>query len=750
MRQRLTGICRIGVENLNSEELAFYKCFNLSETPKFATLEMQSEGVFGIFVNGTFVEAHKGLLTNRTFYIEITPFLQKGDNEIRFVSGLHYFQSSTESSKQGRDCHFTFVAAEIRVELSSENISLNTNTDWTLVCGDAQAKISSFGEVTNAEYDRFWKHAALWRTVPRNHFVPTEISEVVGEEYSTYLNEEKVVFAEPKKVLSSNFISNDNEFSAIEKVVSDTDQYVLYDFGKIVVGYTVIHYSANEDTSIEIEYDYTENPNDFVDETPSFERDCKTRLQLKIHLNKDEQRHIVIHRRAARFVFVKFPKTDGFTFKGLTVKTSMYPSDDRGWFYSNDTLLNKMWSVGQYTLQINRHQEYESCPRHEMKFFSGDGIMEALVDYYVSGYSDLTDATLSLVEPEGCTGIVNNKLCRNIILWDYPAWRIIMLYNYFLYFWKPDALKCYFDEAASNLEWMLERIGSDNLVYQHLVYGDPFFSTPTVVEYTGSEHRLGRKTYLNVLFYKSFLCMAEMARAIGDSRADEWTQVAVSIKTAINQVLWCEEKNAYIDEQQPHYIPQEGNALAVLFGVAEGDRIEKVFQALQKNNWTQYGSTILSTRTPHTRLGNAMISPVMCTYEAEARFLNDDSADAVELMKRCWGSMVQKGAESYWEFAPNDASRWVIPAHGWASGCTYLFGAYIMGVRPLEKGYEKVLFAPRGDIGDFKGVVPTSKGDIAVQCKVAADQKVYTLVIPNGMDVVVDLPGDGSVNIVKY
>ena len=71
MRQRLTGICRIGVENLNSEELAFYKCFNLSETPKFATLEMQSEGVFGIFVNGTFVEAHKGLLTNRTFYIEI-------------------------------------------------------------------------------------------------------------------------------------------------------------------------------------------------------------------------------------------------------------------------------------------------------------------------------------------------------------------------------------------------------------------------------------------------------------------------------------------------------------------------------------------------------------------------------------------------------------------------------------------------------------------------------------------------------
>ena len=121
-----------------------------------------------------------------------------------------------------------------------------------------------------------------------------------------------------------------------------------------------------------------------------------------------------------------------------------------------------------------------------------------------------------------------------------------------------------------------------------------------------------------------------------------------------------------------------------------------------------------------------MVSPVMCTYEAEARFLNGCGADAIDLMKRCWGSMVQKGAESYWEFAPNSANRWSIPAHGWTSGCTYLLGAYVMGVRPMKKG------------------------DFAVRCEVFAGKQVYTLVVPKCTEIVVDLPEDCSVNVVRY
>ena len=176
---------------------------------------------------------------------------------------------------------------------------------------------------------------------------------------------------------------------------------------------------------------YTENPNDFIGSSIQFVNNCINRLKLKIKLKKNETKKLIIHRRAARYVFVRFSKNEDFELIGVKIKNSMFPAEDHGWFNSKDELLNKIWSVGKYTLQINRHQEYESCPRHEMKFFSGDGIMEALVDYYVSACPDLTDATLSIVEPSECTGIVFNKLCRNIALWDYPAWRIIMLYNYF-------------------------------------------------------------------------------------------------------------------------------------------------------------------------------------------------------------------------------------------------------------------------------------------------------------------------------
>ena len=257
-RKRLTDICRIGVENLICDKIALYKRFILDGTPEFATIKLQSEGVFGIFVNGTFVEANKGLLTNRTLFIEITPLLQKGENEVKLISGLHYFQSSTEKGKRARGYNFAFAAAEICVRSGSDKFTLKTNTDWELVCDDAKAKISSFGEVTTAEYDRFWKHAALWRNSSEKHTVPADILKVVGEDYSEYLNAEKIEFVEPLKVLSSNFIPNGSEYAAIETVIGENDNYVLYDFGKVVVGYTVIDYKAGEDTIIKIEYDYND------------------------------------------------------------------------------------------------------------------------------------------------------------------------------------------------------------------------------------------------------------------------------------------------------------------------------------------------------------------------------------------------------------------------------------------------------------------------------------------------------------
>ena len=108
----------------------------------------------------------------------------------------------------------------------------------------------------------------------------------------------------------------------------------------------------------------------------------------------------------------------------------------------------------------------------------------------------------------------------------------------------------------------------------------------------------------------------------------------------------------------------------------------------------------------HTRGGVKTISPAACMYEAEARFLSGDPESALELIRRCWGTMIRKGARTFWEFAPNNGTdRWIIPAHGWSGGCTYLLSAYVLGIRPGKPGYETLVFCPYEGFESFKGVV---------------------------------------------
>jgi alpha-L-rhamnosidase len=204
-----------------------------------------------------------------------------------------------------------------------------------------------------------------------------------------------------------------------------------------------------------------------------------------------------------------------------------------------------------------------------------------------------------------------------------------------------------------------------------------------------------------------------------------------------------------LDTYDTAYIPQDGNALALLFGLAEGERAERVMDTLKRENWSPYGSAMMSapSRAKDTRDGVYTISPPFCTYEAEARFLLGDDENALQLIKNCWGTMIRKGAKTFWEYAPNHpADCWQYRAHAWSAGCTYLLSAYVLGIRPQKAGYDKVLFRPSAQLDSFQGVVPTPRGEIAVSCR----GKDYTLAIPRGLLLKAELPEGTDLNIIEY
>jgi hypothetical protein len=113
--------------------------------------------------------------------------------------------------------------------------------------------------------------------------------------------------------------------------------------------------------------------------------------------------------------------------------------------------------------------------------------------------------------------------------------------------------------------------------------------------------------------------------------------------------------------------------------------------------------------------------------------------------------MLKKGAQTFWEFTPNDEKKiWKIRAHSWSAGCTYLLSAYGAGIRPLNKGYDKLIFAPSSELDNFICVVPTVKGYIAAKCQTVQGKKSYLLALPKGIKTEHRLAKGAKINILEY
>ena len=126
--------------------------------------------------------------------------------------------------------------------------------------------------------------------------------------------------------------------------------------------------------------------------------------------------------------------------------------------------------------------------------------------------------------------------------------------------------------------------------------------------------------------------------------------------------------------------------------------------------------------------------------------------EALELIRRCWGGMLDKGAETFWEFTPNNESdRWLLTAHAWSTGCTYLLSAYVLGIRMTKPEFNAIVFEPKPcDLVEMSGVVPTSNGLIAASYKLIDGIKHFRISIPKGIEVEYKLPENSVIKITEY
>ena len=122
------------------------------------------------------------------------------------------------------------------------------------------------------------------------------------------------------------------------------------------------------------------------------------------------------------------------------------------------------------------------------------------------------------------------------------------------------------------------------------------------------------------------------------------------VQAAANHLLWDDAAGAFIDNPSTTLHPQDGNSLAVLYGLVFADRASRISDHLAKN-WNAVGS-----RTPEW---NYDIGTFPGSLEVMAHAQAGKCLRALQLMRLQWGYMLNhpnSTQSTFWEGYHSDGS----------------------------------------------------------------------------------------------
>jgi len=412
------------------------------------------------------------------------------------------------------------------------------------------------------------------------------------------------------------------------------------------------------------------------------------------------QEWVSINRHAFRYMLIVVRDAVKPVYLGpVALSFSTYDAGDRGRFESSSELLNRIWKVGAYTVQLNMEDSYTDCPWRERGQWWGDARVEALINYYAFGDKGLAR--------RGILQIGESQRDDGLVAGIYPTdWDNRWLPDYAL-IWVSSALDYYqytgdaslLPELLPRFKKMFEGFFAAHENTNHLLTDVPHW---VFIDWAPVEKH-GSVTALNVFYYQALRDAAALFRAGGDPEAaKKYDSKAELVKKAINEYLWIPEKGVYADcffgGTRCKTVSRQANSLAVLFDIAPPGKQAEIMKYM------------MDPASDIVREG----SPYFSHYVLEALRHAGADDEAMKYVNR-WKVMLDWGATSWWEVWGTGSSH----CHGWSAAPTFDLSKYVLGVSPAAPGFSKVAIEPPRTGGeDLKfasGVVPTPHGDIEVR-----------------------------------
>jgi len=394
-----------------------------------------------------------------------------------------------------------------------------------------------------------------------------------------------------------------------------------------------------------------------------------------------------------RFVKIESPEYD-VKLSCVQAFCEMEDLEYLGEFECDDELLNEIWKVGAYTVNLNIQEYIWDGIKRDRLVWAGDMNPEIHTIAAVFGSVDATKRSLDFLRDHTPA----NKWMNTIT--SYTMWWIINHRDLYMYTGDVDYLKEqkeYFCAVTKNIMNLLDESNEYN---------------PSITSYVDWSAADKPQRWIG-LRAVNILCLqaaSEIADVLG-----EYELKAECLKKKEKIADYCTDGAEEI---------KQITALCGLSGLMD---IQKAADIIENG-------------------GAKGFATFMGYYAIQVLAKAGRMDIAIDIIRDYWGGMLKMGATTFWEdfdidwmpgSGPIDE---IVPpgkkdihgdfgkhcytkfrhslCHGWAGGPTAFMSQYILGVFPSEPGYKKIKIMPSlGSLSYAKGKIPTPYGVISIEHK---------------------------------
>ena len=410
--------------------------------------------------------------------------------------------------------------------------------------------------------------------------------------------------------------------------------------------------------------------------------------------------HQELGSKAFRYVYVKTADNSHYDSLSMDYEYAPYDESHSGTFACSDKLLNKIWEVGAYTMDLTTREFFLDGIKRDRWTWSGDAIQSYLMNYYLRFDTECVKRTIrQLRGKDPVTAHINTIM-------DYTFYWFKSILDYYQYTGDLTFISEMYPKMCTLMDYVLERTNSDGLVEGK---ADDWIFVDWV---DFPMHKRGVLAFEQILFYKALMTMHTCATLL--HQTDPYQQLAENVIGKTRQLLWDDDRQAWehaIEEGEiNHQITKFPNMFAILYDIVDDATKRNIVDSVLENN------KIDPITTPYMRF-----------YELEALCMMGRQTQVLQEIRNYWGGMLREGATSFWEkYIPSEQGTEHLAmygrpygkslCHAWGASPVYLLGRYFLGIQPTQPGYATWEARPYlADLEWMEGRVPTPNGIIHIR-----------------------------------